>query len=222
MIQNKKISLVLPCYNEEEGLRAIFKNDLSLIDEIIVVDNNSTDNTVEVAKNFNCVVVEEKNPGYGAAYQSGFKKATGDIIIAMDGDGTYPIKAARDFAEKIIKDNVDFISGNRLKRGKPSSMSPLNYIGNLLLTFAVRIFFIKNIEDSQSGMWVLRRAVLDKLKLTSYGMAFSQEIKIEAVDKKFKFIEIPIEYNKRLGQVKLNCFRDGFKNLMFLLKRKFN
>jgi len=220
MILDKKISLVMPCYNEENGLRLIFNNDLSWLDEIIVVDNNSTDKTTNVAREFNCSVIEEKQPGYGIAYQTGFKEATGDIILAMDGDGTYPLAVAYKFINKIIQQDIDFISGNRLSHGKPQSMPYLNYFGNIFFTFIVRLFFIKNCQDSQSGMWVFKRAILNKIHLTSAGMAFSQEIKIEVAANKFRFVELPIEYNKRSGQVKLRCFQDGFKNLVFLLKRK--
>ena len=91
MIKNKKISLVIPCYNEAAGLDGLLQNDLSYIDEIIVVDNNSTDATAQVAKNYGCRVIEEKTKGYGAAYKCGFQHVTNEVVVAMDGDNTYPI-----------------------------------------------------------------------------------------------------------------------------------
>ncbi|MFA5318650.1 MAG: glycosyltransferase family 2 protein [Patescibacteria group bacterium] len=220
MIENKKINLILPCYNEEEGIQKIFKKDLSFIDEVIVVDNNCSDNTADIAVSYNWKVIKEAKKGYGAAYKAGFKSATGDIIIAMDADDTYPIESAKYFIEKILSDNIDFICGNRLYKGKPKNMQALNYIGNIVLSFFFRLFFIRSLRDSQSGMWVFKRKILDKLELTSSGMPFSQEIKIEAARKGFKITEFPIEYNKRLGDVKLNPWKDGFNNLIFLFKKK--
>jgi len=221
MISNKKITLILPCYNEERGLRSLLKQDLSFIDEVIVVDNDSTDDTAAIAKECGCVVVYERKRGYGAAYKAGLKHIKEGIIIAMDGDGTYPLETARDFILKIVTSDIDFISGDRLSQGKPASMPCLNYFGNIILTLVTRVLFINNCHDSQSGMWVFKQEILKYLNLRSADMAFSQEIKIEAVTKKFKFIELPIEYRKRAGQVKLRCLRDGFRNLMFLFKKRF-
>ena len=222
MILNKAISLVLPCYNEEEGLRLMLRQDLSLFDEIVVVDNNSTDGTTSVAKQFGCIVVAEKRQGYGAAYQTGLRLARGDIIVAMDSDGTYPIEAVHILVEKIIKENIDFISGNRFARGKPKNMPLLNYFGNYFFTVLVRLLFIKNIRDSWSGMWIFKRKILDKISLREEGMAFSQEIKIQTAANKFKFIEAPIAYHARAGKVKLRRFKDGFYALLFLFKTKLN
>jgi len=220
MIEDKKVSLVLPCYNEEAGLWSILKKDLSFIDEIVVIDNNSTDRTAEIANKFNCIVVKEEKRGYGAAYKAGFKKVTGDIIIAIDGDGTYPIEEAGQLIEKLLDTGSDFISGNRFARGKPKTMPLINYLGNRLFTLITKLLFIRNIKDSWSGMWIFRREVLDKINLQSDGMALSQEIKIEVYLKKYKLAEFPISYHERKGKVKLRRFRDGFGALLFLIKKK--
>ncbi len=90
MYKNKTISIVIPCYNEEEGVRHLISKMPTLVDEVIIVDNGSTDNTAQVAKEMGATVVEEKIKGYGSAYKCGFRHAQGDIIITMDGDGTYP------------------------------------------------------------------------------------------------------------------------------------
>ena len=90
MYRDKTISLVIPCYNEEEGLRQLLPKIPAIVDEVLIVDNASTDNTARVARELGARVVEEKIKGYGRAYKTGFKNATGDIIITMDGDGTYP------------------------------------------------------------------------------------------------------------------------------------
>lgn len=221
MIDDKKISLVIPCYNEEIGLAEILKNDLSFIDEVLVVDNNSTDNTAVIALENNCKLFKEKQKGYGAAYKTGLANAAGDIIVTMDGDNTYPTTEIERLVKALLEKKLDFISASRLDNGRPSSMGLVNYLGNKILTITTRLLYFRKIKDSQSGMWILRREVLEKIKPKSNGMAFSQEIKIEAIKNGLNFAELDIPYNERLGEVKLNKWKDGFVNLFFLFYKRF-
>ncbi len=101
-------------------------------------------------------------------------------------------------------------------------MSFKHKIGNLVLSLAMSLLFFRWVRDSQSGMWVLRRSILKDMKLESDGMAFSEEIKIEALrNRRLRFGEISILYSSRLGEKKLNPWRDGFQNLLFLAKKRF-
>ena len=94
--------------------------------------------------------------------------------------------------------------------------------GNFVLSLAMSLLYFRWVADSQSGMWVLRRSILDRFHLISDGMAFSEEIKIEALKhSKVSFAEISIQYSSRLGEIKLNPWRDGFYNLWFLVKKRF-
>ncbi|MBI2459505.1 MAG: glycosyltransferase family 2 protein [Parcubacteria group bacterium] len=221
MINSKKISLVVPCYNEEAGLAGLFKNDLSYIDEIIVVDNNCTDNTIKIAESYGCRVVQEKVKGYGAAYKKGFKNVLNEIVVAIDGDNTYPVAEIKRLVGILIERNLDFISASRLGNGRPATMKKINYLGNFILTKMMKFLFSRSIEDSQSGMWVFKKQILKKIKPTSNGMAFSQEIKIEVLKNKYKFAEVRIPYRERLGDVKLNRWADGVKNLAWLFYKRF-
>lgn len=102
-------------------------------------------------------------------------------------------------------------------------MSFLNKLGNLVLSVAMSVLYFRWVRDSQSGMWVFRRSILEGLKLTSDGMAFSEEIKIEALKSRHvRFVEISIQYTSRLGETKLNLWRDGFYNLWFILRKRFS
>lgn len=222
MLYNKKISLVIPCYNEEAGLAQILRNDLSNIDEIIVVDNNCTDQTTQVALKRYCQVVRELRKGYGYAYKAGFEKATGEIIVTMDGDATYPTMMIDRMVSKLVKKDYDFISANRFTKARPKNMLFLNYLGNRILTIVLRFLFSNKIRDSQSGMWVFKRSILQYLHLISNGMSFSQEIKIEVIKKNYKYGEMGIAYYPRIGSAKLKMFSDGFKNLAFLFYKRFN
>jgi hypothetical protein len=102
------------------------------------------------------------------------------------------------------------------------AMSFRNKLGNLALSLAMSVLFFRWVRDSQSGMWVFRRSILRNMKLESDGMAFSEEIKIEALrDSRIRFGEISIQYSSRMGETKLNLWRDGFQNLAFLAKKRF-
>src|SRR3984957_4199621 len=102
-------------------------------------------------------------------------------------------------------------------------MSYKNKLGNLILSLVMSILYFRWVRDSQSGMWVFRRSILKDMNLTADGMAFSEEIKIEALkSSRVRFTEISIQYTSRLGEVKLNLWRDGFYNLWFLLKKRFS
>jgi hypothetical protein len=101
-------------------------------------------------------------------------------------------------------------------------MSLKHKIGNLILSLAMSALYLRWVRDSQSGMWVFRRSILPEMKLVSDGMAFSEEIKIEALkSSRVRFGEISIMYTSRLGEIKLNPWRDGFQNLWFLVKKRF-
>ena len=155
MISGKTISLVIPCYNEEAGLKKIFANDLSRFDQIVVVDNNCTDDTAAIARASGCQVVVERIKGYGAAYKCGFAAATGELIVTMDGDNTYPLREVERLVGILLDQQLDFLSTDRLGEGKPHHMTLTNYLGNLVLTLATRILFWKKLmlQFSQENSW---------------------------------------------------------------------
>jgi len=222
MHRGKTIGVVIPCYNEEEGIRHVLESLPPIVDEAVVVDNNCTDRTAEVASSLGAKVVEERTPGYGAAYKKGLSSATADIIVTMDGDGTYPPEAIPGLVDALLDNDLDFISAARFPLSDKKAMSFTNRLGNFILTLGTRLLFFRGIKDSQSGMWVFRREVLGKLTLKCDGMGFSEEIKIEAMRRKgVKFAEQHIRYGDRIGTIKLQKWRDGFANLVFLLKLRF-
>lgn len=220
MYKKHKISCIISCYNEEEGIRETLKVIPSYIDEVIVVDNNSTDRTAEIAKKMGAKVVFEKKKGYGVSYKKGFTKVDGEIIAVLDGDGTYPSSKIAKLVDFIIENNLDFVSGCRFPLKDKKSMRRRNIIGNNILSFFFCFLYRHQIKDSQSGMWVFKKSLLNRLKLLSNGMSFSEEIKIEAISKG-RFGECHIEYYERTGKTKLYPFKDGIKNLIFLFTKKF-
>ncbi len=222
MYKGLKISVVIPCFNEEEGIRHVIDALPKSLDEIVVVDNNSTDRTAEVASALGARVVTEKRKGYGAAYKAGLPASTGDITVTMDGDGSYPTEQIEEVVTYLIEKNLDFVSASRFPLQNPEAMTFTNKVGNMILTVAMLLLYGRSIRDSQSGMWVYRTRVYPLMKLTSDGMPFSEEIKIEAIrNPQIRFGEYHVKYHQRIGEVKLEKWRDGFRNLFFLVKKRF-
>ena len=219
MYRGRRISVVIPCHNEEDGILAVLQQMPSIVDEVVVVDNASTDRTAEVARGAGARVVFEGRKGYGRAYKTGFASARGDVIVTMDGDGTYPPDSIPLLLHVLVEERVDFISARRWRSRSGESKSPIRLLGNAILSGTMMCLFFRFIIDSQSGMWVFRRDVLDRIEPTSDGMALSEELKILAFTHPgVRCLEMPIYYGERVGESKLNLWRDGFGNLLHLFK----
>lgn len=224
MISGKSITLVIPAHNEEIGLPEVLGTIPDGIDRTVVVDNCSTDRTAEVAKNYGADVVYQPIKGYGIAYKAGFSCVDTELVCTADADGTYPVQLIPDLIEVLLRDKIDFISARRIPGDQAHSLNNvMRFSGNAILTFVTIILFFKLIRDSQSGMWIFRSEILPLLNLTSDGMAFSEELKIEAWRNayiKCREIDVPFSYSDRLGSAKLNLWRDGFRNLLFLFAKR--
>ncbi|MBZ2184598.1 MAG: glycosyltransferase family 2 protein [Bryobacter sp.] len=222
MYNNQSITVIMPCLNEEQGIEQVMRRMPSFVDEVIVVDNGSTDRTSEVAAQFGARVIREDARGYGRAYKKGFAFATSDVIVTLDGDHSYPPDAISYLLEAFRHLEVDFLNASRFPVRDPKAMSFKHKIGNFILSLAMSLLYFRWVSDSQSGMWVFKRSILNQMTLESDGMAFSEEIKIEALkNPTVRFAEISIQYSSRLGEIKLNPWRDGFYNLWFLVKKRF-
>jgi glycosyltransferase involved in cell wall biosynthesis len=222
---------MLPTLNEEQGVgqtidsinRNYFtKNNWDL--EIIIIDGDSRDKTRDIAKSKGAQIIIEKRKGYGRAYKTGMPQATGDIVVTGDADATYPFDKIHKFIQKLIDEHLDFITTDRFAELRHGSMSVKHAFGNFVLATALRILFLINLRDSQSGMWIFKKEALDRIQpLEEFndGMPFSEEIKIEMfTSKKVKTKEIPSTLYMRTGEKKLQSFTDGWKNLKFLFKKR--
>jgi dolichol-phosphate hexosyltransferase len=222
MYKQNRITVVIPCLNEEQGIEQVLRRMPDFVDEVIVVDNGSTDRTSDVATGFGAMVIREEVRGYGRSYRRGFSRATGDLIVTLDGDHSYPVDALSYLLEAFLHLDVDFLNASRFPVRDRRAMSFKHKFGNWVLSLAMSLLYFRWVRDSQSGMWVFRRSILDSMTLVSDGMAFSEEIKIEALkSRSIRFQEISIQYSSRLGEVKLNPWRDGFNNLFFLVRKRF-
>lgn len=222
MYKSQKITVIIPCLNEEQGIEGVLRRMPDFVDQVIVVDNGSTDRTSDVARSFGAEVIREPVRGYGRSYKKGFSGATGDVIITLDGDHSYPPDAISYLLEAFLHLEVDFLNASRFPVRDPRAMSFKHKFGNWVLSLAMSILYFRWVRDSQSGMWVFRRSILKDMRLESDGMAFSEEIKIEALKSPdIRFAELSIMYTSRLGEIKLNPWKDGLYNLYFLIRKRF-
>ena len=221
----------MPTLNEEKGIGKTIdsiKNDFfkknNWESEIIIVDGDSKDKTQEIAKKKGAKVIIEKRKGYGRAYKTGMTQATGDIIVTGDADATYPFDKIHEYIQLLLDEKLDFITTDRFAELKEGSMTLTHRFGNLTLATVLRVLFLINIRDSQSGMWIFKREALNKIQpLENFndGMPFSEEIKIEMFTAKdIKSREIPSTLRPREGKLKLESFKDGWKNYKFLFKKR--
>ena len=223
MYRGMRISVVIPCYNEEEGIARVIPSLPASVDEVVVVDNNSTDRTAETARGLGARVVFEARKGYGAAYKAGLATVTGDITVTMDGDGTYPADQIEECVAYLLDRGLDFVSASRFPLQDPRAMNVSNRVGNWILTAATLVLFMRGIRDSQSGMWIFRSALFREIAPRSDGMPFSEEIKIKAIRRRgVRFDEYHIRYRPRIGEVKLEKWRDGMRNLWYLVRLRFD
>lgn len=221
-----KISIVIPALNEEgivgKTVRSVPVEKLKengLDVEIVVVDNASTDNTAQEAREAGARVVYGEKRGYGNAYLKGFSEAKGDIIVMGDADGTYPFEMTYEFIQPILNGEADFVMGSRLKGDiKKGAMPALHkYIGNPFLTWMLNALFKAGISDSHCGMRAIKKDTINKLGLKSPGMEFASEMVIEAARNNVKIAEIPINYYPREGESKLSSFADGWRHVRFMM-----
>ena len=217
------ISIVMPSMNEEKTIGICIEKSLDVIDnykfkgEIIVVDN-STDRTAEIAESMGAIVIKAVK-GYGNAYIAGLSRSGGDYIAIMDADNTYDILELPKFFDLLISGDADFVIGSRLKGNIKKGAMPLlhQYIGNPLLTLVLNLLFKTRISDAHCGMRAFTKDALNKMNIKTRGMEMASEMVIEAVDKGLRIKEVPITYYVRDAPSKLRSFQDGWRHLRFMM-----
>jgi len=217
------VSVVIPCLNEAANIERCVIDALAALrqgaldGEVIVVDNDSEDNSAELAAAAGATVILERRRGYGSAYLAGFAAARGRYIVMADADLTYDFGEIPTFVAK-LDDGAQLVMGNRMDNIQPGAMTWLHrYVGNPVLTGLLNLFFRTGVRDAHCGMRALRRDVLDTLDLRTTGMEFASEMVIRAAKQHLAIAEVDIEYHPRGGESKLSSFRDGWRHLRFLL-----
>jgi len=224
----RKLSVVIPALNEEKSIETVVGaipkdelNEMGFDVQILVIDNGSEDRTGELAGQAGADVIVEPRAGYGRALKTGFANATGEIIATCDADGSYPVDEIPKLLAILEAEGLDFVTTNRLACLERAAMSFRNQWGNRILSVTTRMLFAISLKDSQSGMWLFRKDLLNRFRLRSDGMAFSEEIKLGACYfAKCRWREVPIRYRRRVGDAKMCAWRDGVQNLIYLARKR--
>jgi len=219
------VSVVMPCLDEEGAIGICIKKLREVIEkdnidaEIIVCDNGSTDNSVNIARSLDVQVVHQPKRGYGNACLKGFAHARGKYFIMADADDTYDFNEIPNFLDKLINEKNDFVTGSRYIKGfKARSMPFLHrYLGNPLLTMILNFLYGVNYSDVYSGFRAFSHEAYQRIKPISPGMEFNLELAINAKLAGLKIAEIPIVLHERIGKSKLNTFKDGWRSLRMML-----
>lgn len=220
-IYMKNLAVLIPCFNEEKGIGKVIEaipkdklNALGYNTNVIVIDNDCTDKTVEIAKSKGALIVKEPIKGKGRALLKGFSSLdkNTDLVVMLDGDNTYQSKEMIRLIEPIDNNFCDVVIGTRLS-GKinSGSMSTFNRIGNWALTFLVRVAYHGNITDVCTGYFAWKREVIDSLSqvLTQDGFAIEMEMITKMVKMGYSIYSVPITYNRSEKSSSLHPIKDG-------------
>ncbi|MDG1332017.1 MAG: glycosyltransferase family 2 protein [Crocinitomicaceae bacterium] len=202
------ISVIIPAFNEEQSIGKVV-NDIprNIVDHVIVVNNNSNDNTVEVAKNAGAIVLDESRKGYGWACLKGIehsKTLKTEIVVFLDGDySDYP-EEIPDVLAPIFETDMDMVIGSRvLGKREKGSLTPQQVFGNWLATKLIRLFYRAKFTDL-GPFRAIKSDALEKLKMADKTYGWTIEMQIKAAKHKMKFCEVPVNYKKRIGVSKVS------------------
>ncbi|MFD1016473.1 glycosyltransferase family 2 protein [Winogradskyella rapida] len=226
-----KIKVIIPAYNEEASIPLVIKDIPSIVDEVIVVSNNSTDNTEINAKNAGATVLVEKRKGYGFACLKGMdyiskQKNTTDIVVFLDGDySDYPEELTK-LVQPIIDQNIDFVVGARVKAlREDGSMTTPQIFGNWLATSLMRLFFRSTFTDLGPFRAIKYSTLLD-LNMEDETYGWTVEMQLKVLKRKISYKEIPVNYRNRIGVSKVSgtikgAIFAGIKILTWIFKYSF-
>lgn len=210
----KKTAIIIPCYNEEITITNVINDCKKYLPqaEIYVCDNNSTDKTVEKAKNLNVTVKYEKRQGKGNVLRKMFREIDADCYVIVDGDSTYPLNNIQQMCDEVLNNEIDMVIADRLSATYFKQNKRLFHnIGNKFVRYLINKLFHNNIKDIMSGYRAMSKLFVKTYPVLSKGFEIETEMTIHALDKNFLIKEIPVNYkNRPSGSIsKLNTFSDG-------------
>jgi glycosyltransferase involved in cell wall biosynthesis len=217
------IAVIIPCYNEEQTIATVvsdFQKELPDAN-IYVYDNNSTDNSINIASSCGVIVKQEFSQGKGNVVRTMFREIDADIYVMVDADNTYPASSVNTMIKTLIDKKADVVVGDRLSKGDYAKQNKRNFhnFGNSLVRWLINKLFKSNLTDIMSGYRVFNKKFVKNIPVMSPNFEIETEMTIHALDKRFRIVEVPVNYIDRpQGSVsKLNTFTDGFKVLRTIL-----
>lgn len=230
MIAEKTLTILMPCLNEEESIVFCIREAWRYIQagrmetEILIVDNGSTDGSVQIARDLGARVVTEEKRGYGNAIRAGIQAAQGKYIIMGDCDGSYDFANLDSFIEK-LEAGYSLVVGNRLCREMEKGAMPFlhRYLGVPLLSWLARKRFgINEVRDFHCGQRGFCRETAQRLQFRTGGMEFATEMIVEFAMAEARICEVPVAFrrDKRSGPSHLRTFRDGWRHLTYIITKE--
>jgi len=217
------LSIVIPAYNEENGIADIILRVLGVegelatagigLQELLVIDDASRDQTAQIAEDIAQqnprlrVIRHAKNQGYGGALKTGFSQAQGDLVGFLDADGTYPPEYFPHLCQKAIE-GADLVIGSRMA-GAESQMPVTRRVGNFFFASLLSILGRQRVTDSASGMRIFSRGILEQISPLPNGLNLTPVMSTRALHESLKVAEVPIPYCERVGRSKLSVIHDG-------------
>jgi glycosyltransferase involved in cell wall biosynthesis len=215
-----RVAVIVPCYNEAAAIAKVVGDFRAALPEsiIYVYDNNSTDDTIHVARTAGAVVGSESRRGKGNVVRRMFADVEADVYVLVDGDDTYEADAARAMVDRLVDDQLDMINGQRLSEIE-AAYRPGHKLGNVMLTSLVQYIFGDPIHDMLSGYRILSRRFVKSFPTIADGFGIETEMTVHALQLRMPIAEMPTRYKERPpgSTSKLRTFRDGFAILRLIL-----
>lgn len=217
------IAILIPCYNEAQTIEKVIKDFKAVLPEsvIYVYDNNSSDDTAQIAESAGAVVRHEYQQGKGNVIRRMFRDIDARCYIMTDGDDTYPADNAREMADAVLNRNVDMVVGDRLSSTYfQENKRPFHNFGNSVVRWSINTLFHSDIKDIMTGYRAFSYQFVKSFPVLSQGFEIETEMSIHAVDKNMYLENIVIEYRDRPegSESKLNTYSDGFKVIFTIIK----
>lgn len=218
-----RIAVLIPCYNEAETIGKVVKDFRRELPEavIYVYDNNSTDNTAEIAKNAGAVVRHEYQQGKGNVIRRMFREIDATCYLMVDGDDTYPAEHAREMCLPVLEKNIDMVIGDRLSSTYfQENKRPFHNFGNSIVRSCINHFFGSDIKDIMTGYRAFSFHFVKTFPVLSKGFEIETEMSIHAIDKNMSTENVLIHYRDRQegSESKLNTYSDGLKVLLTIAR----
>lgn len=218
-----KIAVLIPCYNEEKTIAKVVKDAKAALPEavIYVYDNNSTDRTVELAREAGAQIRYEHMQGKGNVIRRMFREIEAECYIMVDGDDTYPMEYAREMADKVLTYNADMVVGDRLSSTYfTENKRPFHNFGNTIVRSSINRLFHCEIKDIMTGFRAFSYGFVKTFPVLSTGFEIETEMTIHAVYNNMQIENVIVDYRDRPegSESKLNTFSDGFKVLHTIMK----
>lgn len=218
----RKVVVLIPCYNESKTIEKVVKDFKAALPEaeVYVFDNNSSDNSAELAERAGATVRKETRQGKGNVVRTMFREIEADCYIMVDGDDTYPAEAAEEMARLVLDEKIDMVIGDRLSSTYfVENKRPFHNFGNRLVRGLINLIFRSKVRDIMTGYRAFSRDFVKTFPVLSEGFEIETEMTIHALDKRMALKEIPIQYRDRKSgsESKLNTVSDGMKVLLTIL-----